>query len=536
MGERVIGSNSHGFNNESLMVKELNGKKIKELKPNLRKFIKDICSDKNIPISENMIIYASVESNNKLKQDFYIIIGEKKIGVSLKMGTGNSVHQEKVEDFIEWISKVDSDGVTNEIKDYLRFFIWADGSTDGKAQIRKDKEGNIIGRFRSKDFKKLHPEKRDIIQEFLEKNAISILNRVIFEGKNNSKVDYIYHGTPFNGVWISKEEIILFNTNNPKSKNKKNIPTLSVGRLTVQAWNVSLKGNTEDKRGQIQFKYSSMVDDFEELMIKKVSNIGTFEGDKEEFNLSKLMNKNKKHKFWNIVSNVCDLEDSKEDYYVVKIDGNKESKLTGKKVKCKSDDFIIKANIDKDYLLKHEYQLTENIMEELEEYEVVQNSGISVKRADSNKYTIVKLTNNTFKKAFKKYIDNIDFIIFGLLVYTESSKLKMNKNILDDLNLSEKEVKYYYSNKYNIEGEGIFNKEYTESISKKAKEITKDAIENNIELKASLFKGKDWFKNPYAIDFIFKHGELTSNIYTDYTISNGSGRSKGTYTIILKPQ
>ncbi|AOR25030.1 hypothetical protein [Clostridium taeniosporum] len=535
MGERVIGSNSHGFNNENLIVQSLNGQKLKNLNSNLKKFIKDICVDNKISISDNMIVGARIESNNKLKQDFYIILEQKEFGISLKMGTGNSVHQEKIEEFIEWLSKISIEEVTNEIKDCLRFFIWADGSTNGQAPIVKDEDGNIIGRFGSKEFKKFYPEKREKLQKFLEKNVAIILNRAIFQGKNNSKVDYVYHGNPSNGVWISKQEILTFNIQNPKSKDTKNVPTLSVGKLTVQAWNVSLKGNTENKRGQIQFKYSSMIDDFEKLMLMKASNIGTFEGDKEEFNLSKFMNKNKKHKFWKVLSAKCNLEDNKDSYYIVKVEGNKESKLTGKKVKCKTDDFIIKANLSKDYLLQCEYQITEKDLASIVNYDIVENSGISVKRADSQKYTIIKLTNNTFKNAFEKYIDGVEFIIAGLLVYTEKDKLQKNKKILEDLKIEEKDIKLFYSKQYGINDNGILDKEFMSKISKKAKIVVKKIIENNPDLKASLFTGKGWFENPYFIDFIFKNGELTFEIYTDYTISNGSGRSKGIYTIILKP-
>lgn len=536
MSERVIGSNSHGFNNEGLIVQSLNKKKLKELNSNLKKFIRDICADNGILISEDMLIEARVESNNKLKQDFYITLAEKEFGISAKMGIGNSVHQEKIEEFIDWLSKVSKEEVTDEIKDCFRFFIWADGSTDGQAPIVKNEDGTVIGRFGSKDFKRLYPQKREQLQEFLEKNADVILNRAIFQGKNDSRVDYVYHGNPLNGVWISKEEILAFNIQNPKSRDIKNVPTLSVGKLTVQAWNVSLKGNTENKRGEIQFKYSSMIDDFENLMIMKASNLGTFEGDKEEFNLSNFMNKNKKHKFWKVLSKECYLEDNKENYYIVKVDGNKESELTGKKVKCKADNFIIKANLSKDYLLQCEYQITEQVLEDMGEYEIVEGSGISVKRADSQRYTITKLTNNTFKIAFEKYIEEVDFIIAALLVYTEKDKLQKNKKILQDLNIKEEDMKLFYSKQYEINGSGLLDKEFINKINKKAKVIVKEAIENNPDLKASLFTGKGWFKNPYAIDFIFKNGELTPEIYTDYTISNGSGRSKGVYTIILKPR
>ncbi|SCY26738.1 hypothetical protein [Alkaliphilus peptidifermentans] len=536
MGKRVIGSNSHGFNNEKLMVSELNGKKLKELNTNLKKFVKNICEDNKILTTDEMIISARVESSNKLKQDFYIVLEGQEFGISTKMGTGNSVHQEKIEDFIEWLSGIPTVKITDEIKDSLRLCIWGDGSVHGQASIKKGKDGKIIGRFDLKGFKKTYPLKRNQIQEFLEKNLATILSRAIFEGNNSSKVDYVYHGRPEDGVWISKKEILEFNIQNPKSKNIRNVPTLSVGRLSVQAWNVSLNGKNEKKRGEIQFKYSSMVQDFESLMLMKASNIGTFEGNKEEFNLSKLMNKNKKHKFWKVLSNACSLEDDKENYYIVKVDGNKESKLTGKKVKCKADCFIIQANLSKDYLLQKEYQITEKDVKDIRSYKIIKNSGISVKRADSQRYTIVKLTNNTFKNAFEKYINEVEFIIVGLLLYSDTEKLHLNKKIIRDLEIKEEDLKAFYLKKFKISGSGILDKDYASKISKETKQFIKEVIETNTGLKASLFTGKGWFDNPYSIGFIFKGGELTNEVYTDYTISNGSGRSKGSYTIILKPQ
>lgn len=536
MGKRVLGSNSHGFNNEKLMVESLNNKKIKELNTNLKMFIKDICRDNKITVLDNMIIGSRIEKCNKFKQDFYISIQGKEFGISTKMGTGNSVHQEKIEEFISWLSSISSIKITNEIKDDLRLCIWGDGTLNGQAPIKKGEDEKIIGRFNLKGFKKLYPQKRNQIQKFFEENSYVILNRAIFKGKNNSKVDYIYHGTPESGVWISKNEILEYNIKNPKGIKRANAPTLSVGRLTVQPWNVSLEGTEEKRRGQIQFKYSSIVKDFENLMFMKASNIGTFQGDKEELNLSQIMNRNKNHKYWDILSDKCKLRDDKENYYIVKVDGNKSSKLSGTKVKCKSDVFVIETVIDKSYLLQNEYQLTEKNLKDFTNYKIVKNSGISVKRADSKKYTIIKLTNNSFKKAFGKYLNNIEFILAGLLLYSKKSKQYINKIILEDLKIEEDELKKYYLDNFKIEGEGIYDEDYISKISIKAKKLVKDVIESNIDLKACLFTGKGWFEDPYCIEFIFKYGNLTTEMYTDYVISNGSGRSKGVYSIILKPQ
>lgn len=61
------------------------------------------------------------------------------------------------------------------------------------------------------------------------------------------------------------------------------------------------------------------------------------------------------------------------------------------------------------------------------------------------------------------------------------------------------------------------------------------AIENNPSIKAAIFAGKGLYEEPYPASFIVKHGELTNEIVTEYSITRGSGLSKGNYTIIFKP-
>src|SRR5699024_9042855 len=104
MGEkvmnRIVGDNSHGFNNENALCQELNEKKIEKLNGNLKSFIKKIINDKSLKVNKDTIIKAEVVSSNRLKQDLVINITDTKIYVSVKMGSGNSVHQERIDDFI----------------------------------------------------------------------------------------------------------------------------------------------------------------------------------------------------------------------------------------------------------------------------------------------------------------------------------------------------------------------------------------------------------------------------------------------------
>ena len=76
-----------------------------------------------------------------------------------------------------------------------------------------------------------------------------MLERFLFVGRYNSKVDYIYHGTSENGVWLSKEEILDYLVKNSELNKDSYRATLPIGRMTIQAWNISKKGNNEHKRG-----------------------------------------------------------------------------------------------------------------------------------------------------------------------------------------------------------------------------------------------------------------------------------------------
>jgi len=119
--ERIIGSNAHGNKNELNIVQALKDKAFSVLNNNLKEFVKYVAKDNNINIEPNTKIDAKYESNTRLKQDFYLYINENEYSVSLKMGSGNSVHQEKCDDFVKYIKEnlSASDEVCNN---FLFFF------------------------------------------------------------------------------------------------------------------------------------------------------------------------------------------------------------------------------------------------------------------------------------------------------------------------------------------------------------------------------------------------------------------------------
>lgn len=520
--ERVTGSNKHGNKNELNIVNELNDKKFSQLNNNLKEFIKFVAADNNIKINANTKIKAEYEPNTRLKQDFYLYIEENKYSISLKIGSGNSVHQEKCEDFVNYIKKDLS--ASDEVCNNFRFFLWADGTIDGTGSKEKDSEGNIISRFTSKEFREKYPQKFASLQNFLNNNQEKLIKKFLFTGRHNSKVDYVYHGNSSNGFWVSAKEIIDFNIKESKGKG------LHVGKLSLQAWNVSKKGNTEHKRGQLQVKYSQMESDFFSLMKKNISNVNTFLGDKEEFDISRRFNKNKTSPMWHILTH--NLENL-DNIFMIKVSNRVLSHLSNKKVYPKADAYLVKADFSQNYLLEKEYSLDENDLTN-KNYEIIENTGISVKIDGSKGYTIQKLTHDSFIKAFSGILKNPDYIFFALLLYSNEKEKYKNENMLKMLAIDKNKITSYFNENIG-ETVDLNNINDLAKIRKWAQQKLKISIKKNIPIYKSLFTGSDWFDEPYVAHYIYLNKKITINNLTDFTITTGSGRSKGKFSIEIKP-
>ncbi|QKE76209.1 hypothetical protein HPK19_25710 (plasmid) [Arthrobacter citreus] len=527
MNEHIKGSNSHGNSNELELVYAFDGKKVKDLNTNLKNFVQFIANDNNIKINNDTKLFAKYVSNNKLKQDFIVSFNERDFYISLKMGSGNSVHQEPIEDFIKYLNT--NYEVTEKICNDLRFFIWADGTLDGK--------GKFENRFDARYFKKNYPEKRRELLQFFEKNKVELIKHFMFVGKHNSRVDYLYHGTTSNGAWMSTKQIIDYNIQNQIDTNKGNSPTLSVGRMSIQAWNVAKSGSesAEKKRGEIQVKYGKLKEDFKEVLKLNSSNKGTLFGDHEEFDISGTLNKNKNHFYWKMIARDLNLnQEELNNLYVVRVSSKVMSSLSKKKVLPKSDAYIIRADLSKSFLLSKEYKLSEDDLVGII-YKKVGRSGISVKRADSKKYTIVKLTVASFEKCFE-IEPEIKKIIAGLLLYSKEKDMYKNLEILNKIGISELEL-INYTNRFIVDKVISCNDpKNVDIIRSTMQERTRTLIEKNLEIKKALFMGEGWYEEPYCINYIFKDGKLSNDVFSEYIITTGSGRSKGNYTIALKPK
>lgn len=522
-----MADNSHGTNNELDMAFYLNGKKYRELNLTMKEFIRYICNTKHIAYTDQTEISAEYVKNNKLKQDIYVIINNIRMGVSLKMGSGNSCHQEKIEDFIAFI-KAECDDATDEICNLWRFFIWADGTLDGTGSKEKDASGRIKCRFDAAEFKRRYPKKRELLQAFIDKNKEKLINRALFVGKYNSDVEFVYHGTPIQGRWISKKEVIDFLLSKAASSNRA---CFNLGSLTIQAWNISSKGNTEHKRGEIQLKYGAMKEDFDILMKDSAKTVGTFLGNLEEYGLSQILNKNKNNSMWKIL--LPEVNDF-SDYYLIKVSTNQLSSLSGKKVKTKSDAYVVKIPFSHRYLLGKDHILDENDIKGLK-YELQHGTGISIKMKESKNYTFQKFTKNSFCKAFEN-IPDIEFWFISLLIYSADKERFKNSRIISDLGYT---IDSYLSKVrllMNIDISAADSSSFWDKVRKCAQSKIKREIQGNKELAENIFMGKHWFQSPYHADFLYERGALKKNEVVDFSITTGSGRSSGKYTIEIIPK
>ena len=242
----------NGKDNEYEFVKNLNNKNIKNLNPLLNSLLKHLFPNE----SEDAIIKCWL-NHYPQKTDILIKINSHIKGISLKIGSKNSVHVEPVTEFVHFLTE---NKVSKEcIIEYLRYH-YADGTIDGSGMQR-------IG---VADYKKYHQKEIDKINQEL--NNIELLkkaiNRFVLQGNNSKfKIDAIVYGGVNDFLWLSREEIL-----DVLLRNKNNYSTgVHFSNLFVQPQNRCLNYNKkyESERNNIQIKWYGLFDDIMENLYYK---------------------------------------------------------------------------------------------------------------------------------------------------------------------------------------------------------------------------------------------------------------------------
>lgn len=513
-----MASNSHGNKNEKNLADALNNKKFKDLPNlNLRTFIKEL----HPTVTDETLILCPHRPGSK-KQDLEIIIDNCSYFVSVKTGSGNSIHQEKLEPFVEMLK--DKYFISDSIANSIKFFIWGDGTYDGN--------GLKESRLKSRELIKKYPEVIQEIQIFFYQYRIELLTRFLITGKfHDGRINYIYYGTPLNGVWCSAENALNFHKNIDIS-----LSNIKLGNTTFQSWNRCIKGSTKEKsRDTIQLKWGSIKSDIDK--IRKQSNhelhLGTQEGDSAEYNFCRELNKNKNssNRHWKFLSENLGLPEKLNNIYAVKVSKKVFSSLANKKVYPKTDLYLIEAHLEPNFLLIHNHLLDENILAE-QTFNFIPKSGISIKRPDSKKYAIQKLSITSFNALLHRPI-----LGAGASLYIDEKDMFKNKKTIDAWGVTYDELLELNLGSKNSTSASVGEtdrtlKEIKTYSNKKIKEIIKSDI-NTLNL---IFKGTGNFEEPYVAHFIFIENNLKLNNATDFSITTGSGRTKGSFSIEIKPK
>lgn len=270
-------------------------------------------------------------------------------------------------------------------------------------------------------------------------------------------------------------------------------------------------------------------------------NRGTFSGDIAEIEFVKLFNTEKKSDRFREYINQFDNYNI-NDIYMVRVTTKQYSKLSNQNVMTRADTFLIESNdskIDK-VLLENNNYLDEDILKKYSiSYTPISFSGISVKMSDSNRFQILKLTPDSFYKLFKEY----ELGAAASIYCQKEEELSKNDMVCAGWHTSKQEI----INKYCKDMTSLnclLDKDLSKfdeiMIYKELKWFANnriaEIIDNDKYLQEIIFNGYHIYEEPYSASYFYKGDTIKKLNYIPFWVTTGSGRSKGNFTIVLKPK
>lgn len=245
--------NNIGLTTEKSMINYINEKKyLRNMNDNIKKFLSSIFDFDVL----NHEIKACKFADN-YKPDIIITANNVSKYISLKTGNSNSIHQEHLYSFIEFLRNFN---ISNKAIKTLKYFQFNDKTLDGSGKQRRD----------ANDYIKNHQQEIYELNLFFNNNTVkeALIKKLLFEGEyfHIPSVDYIYYGDIEYGLWASKTEI----TNYLKSINLFS-SSIHTSKLYYQSLHRNLKFDKyyEYRRYYIQFKWYSIKEDLKYILEKR---------------------------------------------------------------------------------------------------------------------------------------------------------------------------------------------------------------------------------------------------------------------------
>lgn len=254
-------------------------------------------------------------------------------------------------------------------------------------------------------------------------------------------------------------------------------------------------------------------------------NRGTIEGTEEEINFVKLLNKKEDKELWKTLG----LDSNK--HYAIHVLYHKFGKINQKNVKPKADAYIAKGSVPQDILEEKDFYLNEDDVETFN-LTPIPETGISIKLKNSRRYQITKLHPNTFNKIFGSYE-----LGAGASIYCKNEKdlVKNNAVINGWYSNTQKFIDFFKQANIDIK-KGDIDLETANKIKKYSNSKIEEIINNNKDVSDFIFNGIGNFEEPFTVHYLYENGELKDECFIPFKPTTGSGRSRGTFTIVIKPK
>lgn len=222
--------NNYGFKNEYEFVELFNHRYYSELDDNSKLFLKELFE--NVSDDEEIICW-----KNKFlqKADIYVKYKNCVKGISLKCGNDNSVHQESIECFRQYLEKI---GIPYKIIEYYVSYQYG-YMRDENNKIDFNKS------LSSKEYKQFFQNELDEFNKRINKTRIIIdmIDRFIVRGRNSDyDIDALICGKVDDYVWILKYD--LYDLILSKKCNEYTSPHIAC--LTIGPKKRNLGGNSNN--------------------------------------------------------------------------------------------------------------------------------------------------------------------------------------------------------------------------------------------------------------------------------------------------
>lgn len=257
---------------------------------------------------------------------------------------------------------------------------------------------------------------------------------------------------------------------------------------------------------------------------------GTHDGDIDEIKFVSIFNSNKKN-FKNYLNKFSDF--SEDNLFMVRVTTKQFSNLSEKKVFTRADCYLANFNSnissileENDYYLSEEILKTNNIS-----YEKIDFSGISIKMTNSKNFQILKTGPNSFQKLFNSYELGAGASLYCL----RPEELEKNYDLILGWKSSIKDMTAFFSDYTQGNEDFYLDKYICEKIKNYSCQKIKKIIDNSSELKEKIFNGITLYDEPYTAFYFYHGNDIKELTYIPFTVTTGSGRTKGDYTIVLKP-